>query len=81
MHRQECEGSLRIYEILESGICIGQQMVYHKNAFYFATEGYMTSAMKTFAIHRQLYARWALWVGITETQKRMEEKSRSNRAV
>jgi hypothetical protein len=81
LHRQEREDSLRIYEIIESGICIGQKIVYHKNVFYFATEGHIISAMKTFAFHRQHYARWALWAGITETQQQMEEKSRSNGAV
>jgi hypothetical protein len=39
-----------------------------KNAFCFATEGYITSAMTTFAVHRQHYALWALWVGSTEMQ-------------
>jgi len=39
-----------------------------KNTFHFATDGCIVSAMTTFAFHRQHYARWALWVGITEMQ-------------
>jgi len=38
-----------------------------KYAFYLATGGCITSAMR-FAFHRQHYARWALWFGITEMQ-------------
>jgi len=39
-----------------------------KYALYLATEGCITSDMTTFAFHRQQYARWALWFGITEMQ-------------